>query len=47
MGMIKRKVSDILDMWMEGYTFTRIAAATGLTPSEVEYVINEFGEDVV
>ena len=47
MGMVKRQVIDILEMWMEGYTFARIAGATGLTPSEVEFVINEYGEDVI
>jgi hypothetical protein len=32
---------------MEGYTFARIAGVTGLTPEVVEYVINEYGEDVM
>jgi len=47
MGMMKRQVNDILDMWLEGYTFARIAKATGLTTEVVEYVINEYGEDVM
>ena len=47
MATMKRQVSDILDLWMQGYTFARIAGATGLTPEVVEYVINEYGEDVV
>jgi len=47
MSKMKRQVNDILDMWMQGYTFARIAGATGLTPEVVEYVINEYGEDVV
>jgi len=47
MGMMKRQVNDILDMWLNGYTFARIAGATGLTPEVVEYVINEYGVDVV
>jgi hypothetical protein len=47
MGMMKRQVSDILDMWTMGATIARISKATGLTPDVVEYVINEFGEDVM
>jgi len=47
MGMMKRQVNNILDLWMEGYTFARIAKATGLTTEVVEYVINEYGEDVM
>lgn len=46
MGMVKRQVNDILDMWCVGYTFARIAAATGLPVETVEYVINEYGTDV-
>jgi hypothetical protein len=30
-----------------GATIARIAGLTGLTPEVVEYVINEYGEDVV
>ena len=47
MGMMKRQVSDILDLWCMGATIARISKATGLTPDVVEYVINEFGEDVM
>jgi hypothetical protein len=46
MGMMKRQVSDILDMWCMGATIVRIAAVTGLPPETVEYVINEYGDDV-
>jgi hypothetical protein len=30
-----------------GATVSRIASVTGLTPEIVEYVINEYGTDVV
>jgi uncharacterized protein (DUF4213/DUF364 family) len=46
MAQMKRQVSDILDLWCMGATVSRIASVTGLTPEIVEYVINEFGEDV-
>lgn len=45
--MMKRQVNDILDLWAMGATIARISKATGLTPDVVEYVINEFGEDVM
>ena len=47
MATMKRQVSDILDLWCMGATIARIAGATGLTPEVVEYVINEYGADVV
>ena len=47
MGMMKRQVNDILDLWAMGATIARIAKTTGLTPDVVEFVINEFGEDVM
>ena len=47
MGMVKRQVSDILDMWVMGAEIVRIAKMTGLTPDEVEFVINEYGTDVM
>ena len=46
MGMMKRQVNDILDLWVMGATVSRIASVTGLTPEVVEYVINEYGTDV-
>jgi hypothetical protein len=47
MAAMKSLVSDILDLWCMGATIARIAGVTGLTPEVVEYVINEYGEDVV
>jgi len=47
MGAMKRQVSDVLDLWAMGATIARISKVTGLTPDVVEYVINEFGEDVM
>jgi hypothetical protein len=44
---MKSQVNDILDLWVMGATIARISKATGLTPDVVEYVINEFGEDVM
>ena len=46
MGQLKRQVNDILDLWCIGATIVRIAAVTGLSPETIEYVINEYGEDV-
>ena len=47
MAAMKSLVSDILDLWCMGATIARISKATGMTPEVVEYVINEYGEDVV
>jgi hypothetical protein len=47
MGAMKRQVNDILDMWCMGATIVRIAKTTGLTPDVVQYVIDQYGEDVV
>ena len=47
MAAMKSLVSDILDLWCMGATIARIAGVTGLTPEVVEYVINEYGVDVV
>ena len=47
MSKMKSQVNDILDMWVMGATIVRIAKTTGLTPEVVEYVINEYGEDVM
>ena len=46
MGQVKRQVNDILDMWVNGATIARIATFLHLDPATVEYVINEYGEDV-
>jgi len=47
MAAMKSLVSDILDLWTMGATIARIAKTTGMTPEVVEYVINEYGVDVV
>jgi len=47
MAAMKSLVNDILDLWCMGATIARIAGVTGLTPEVVEYVINEYGVDVV
>ena len=47
MAAMKSLVNDVLDLWCMGATIARIAGTTGLTPEVVEYVINEYGEDVV
>ena len=47
MARMKDQVIEILELWMEGYTFARIASATGLTPEVVQYVIEQYGEDVI
>ena len=47
MGQVKRQVNDILDMWVNGATIARIATFLHLDPATVEYVINEYGIDVV
>jgi len=47
MARMKDQVIEILELWMEGYTFARIAGATGLTPEVVQYVIEQYGEDVI
>jgi DNA-binding CsgD family transcriptional regulator len=47
MARMKDQVIEILELWMEGYTFARIAGVTGLTPEVVQYVIEQYGEDVI
>ena len=47
MGMVKRQVNDILDLWCMGATIARISQTTGLSVETIEYVINEYGEDVM
>ena len=47
MSKMKSQVNDILDLWCMGATVSRIASVTGLTPEVVEFVINEYGTDVV
>ena len=47
MARMKDQVIEILELWMKGYTFARIAGVTGLTPEVVQYVIEQYGEDVI
>jgi hypothetical protein len=47
MSKMKRQVSDILDLWVMGASIARIAKTTGHTPEVVQYVIDQYGEDVV
>ena len=47
MAAMKSLVNDVLDLWCMGATIARIAGVTGLTPEVVEYVINEYGVNVV
>lgn len=46
MAAMKRQVNDILDMWVSGQSFTRIAAATGLPIELIEFIVDEYGDDV-
>ena len=47
MSKMKRQVSDILDLWVMGRTMTSIAATMGVPLDVVQYVIDQYGEDVV
>ena len=47
MSKMKSQVNDILDLWAMGATIARISKTTGLTTEVVEYVINEYGEDIM
>lgn len=47
MGAVKRQVNDVLDLWCQGYGIAKIAKVTELTPEMVEFIINEYGEDVM
>lgn len=47
MARMKDQVIDILELWMEGYTFLRIAQATQIPVETVQYVIEQYGEDVI
>jgi hypothetical protein len=47
MSKMKRQVSDILDLWVMGRTMTSIAVTMGVPLDVVEYVIDQYGEDVV
>jgi hypothetical protein len=47
MARMKDQVIEILELWMEGYTFLRIAQATQIPMETVQYVIEQYGEDVI
>lgn len=47
MAAMKRQVNDILDMWISGQSFTRIAQVTGLPIEMIEFIVDEYGDDVV
>lgn len=47
MARMKEQVIEILELWMEGYTFLRIAQATQIPVETVQYVIEQYGEDVI
>ena len=47
MSKMKRQVIDILELWTMGASIARIAKTTGQTPEVVQYVIDQYGEDVV
>jgi len=47
MARMKDQVIEILELWMEGYTFARIAQTTQIPVETVEYVIEQYGEDVI
>ncbi len=47
MGKMKSQVIDILELWTMGASIARIAKTTGQTPEVVQYVIDQYGEDVV
>lgn len=47
MGQLKSQVNEVLELWCVGNSFARIASVTGLTPEMVEFVINQYGEDLM
>ena len=47
MARMKDKVIDIIDLWVMGRSMVSIAATVGMPLDVVEYVINEYGTDVV
>ena len=47
MAKMKDKVIDILDLWIMGRSMVSIASTVGMPLDVVEYVINEYGTDVV
>ena len=47
MAAMKRQVNDILDLWVMGRSLQSIAVTCGVPVDVVEYVINEYGTDVM
>lgn len=47
MAQIKDQVIDILDLWVSGRSVQSIAVTCGVPVDVVEYVIDQYGEDVV
>jgi hypothetical protein len=47
MAKMKDKVIDIIDLWVMGRSMVSIAATVGMPLDVVEYVINEYGTDVM
>ena len=46
MARMKQQVNEILDLWVMGAPIARIASVTGIPAETVEYVIDQYGEDV-
>jgi len=47
MARMKQQVNDILDLWVMGRSMVSIAAMVGVPIETVEYVINQYGTDVM
>ena len=47
MARMKQQVNEILDLWVMGATIARIASVMGIPAETVEYVIEQYGTDVV
>ena len=47
MARMKDQVINILELWTMGASIARIAKTTGQTPEVVQYIIDQYGEDVV
>ncbi len=47
MAKMNDKGTDIIDLWVMGRSMASIASTVGMPLDVVEYVINEYGTDVV
>ena len=47
MARMKDQVIEILELWMKGYAFARIAQTTQIPVETVQYVIEQYGADVI